>query len=110
MAKKIVRQKVKETAAIYSASPVSLQETFQGSITSKGQLVIPVSLRRKYGITPQTRIVIYDDGQQIILKPITSDAIHRLRGSLRGSGMVKALLEERAKDREREDTKFNRSR
>jgi len=110
MAKKVVPRKTKEAAAIYSAVPIPVRGSFEASITSKGQIVIPASLRRKFGITPQTRIVISEDGQQIILKPITAEAIRQLHGSLKGSGMVRALLEERAADREREDAKFSRSR
>jgi len=110
MSKKVSLRKTKEAAALYSAAPITVRGSFEATVTSKGQIVIPASLRRKFGITPQTRIVIYEEGQQIILKPITSEAIRQLHGSLKGSGMVKALLAERAADREREDAKFNRSR
>jgi hypothetical protein len=40
----------------------------------------------------------------------TREAIDRLRGSFKGRGLLKALLEERAKDREREDAKWVRIR
>ena len=40
-------------------------------INSKGQVVIPVELWRKYGITTGTKFVITDDGERIILMPIT---------------------------------------
>lgn len=70
-----------------------------------GQITIPAATRRRLGIKKGTRIHIEVDeqGQRILLTPITREFIHRLRGSLKGSGLVKALLEERAKDRERED-------
>ena len=42
--------------------------------------------------------------------PATREAIARLRGSFKGRGLLKALLEERAKDREREDAKLDRIR
>ncbi len=44
----------------------------EGYITVKGQIVIPAELRRKYGITPNTRIAILDNGNEIILRPITN--------------------------------------
>lgn len=69
-------------------------------ITVKGQIVIPAELRRKYGITERTRIVITDNGKEIILRPITRAYLKRLRGSLKGDA-IKVLLEERRKDRER---------
>jgi AbrB family looped-hinge helix DNA binding protein len=72
-------------------------------VTAKGQIVIPAELRRKYGIKSGTRIVIIDNGDSITLKPITEQYISSLRGSLRGKGVLKALVEERRLDQERED-------
>jgi AbrB family looped-hinge helix DNA binding protein len=69
--------------------------------TVKGQIVIPAELRRKYKITEKTRIVIVDNGDEIILRPITPDAIKKLRGVLKGSGALQILMEERKKDREK---------
>jgi AbrB family looped-hinge helix DNA binding protein len=71
-------------------------------VTSKGRIVIPAALRHKYGIKEGTRIIVTDDGDSITLKPITEPYLRRLRGSLKGKGILKALVEERRKDRERE--------
>jgi AbrB family looped-hinge helix DNA binding protein len=70
--------------------------------TIKGQIVIPASLRRKYGIKNGTRIIITDTGNSIVLKPVTEQYLRNLQGSLRGKGGLKALLEERHDDKERE--------
>jgi AbrB family looped-hinge helix DNA binding protein len=70
--------------------------------TTKGQIVIPSALRRKYGIKVGTKILVYDDGERIILKPVTEQYLKGLQGVLKGKGALKTLLEERAKDRERE--------
>ena len=70
--------------------------------TTKGQIVIPASLRRKYGIKVGTKILVYDDGERIILKPVTEQYLKGLQGALKGKGALKILLQERAKDRERE--------
>jgi len=70
--------------------------------TTKGQIVIPSSLRRKYGIKVGTKILVYDDGERIILKPITESYLKNLQGALKGKGALKVLLQERAKDRGRE--------
>ena len=72
-------------------------------VTAKGQIVIPVELRRKYGIKSGTRIVITDNGDSITLKPVTEQRLRNLQGSLRGKGLLKALVEERRLDQERED-------
>ncbi|HEX6304805.1 MAG TPA: AbrB/MazE/SpoVT family DNA-binding domain-containing protein [Anaerolineales bacterium] len=69
-------------------------------VSSKGQIVIPADMRRKYGIKSGTRIEIYDDGERIILRPVTPEYIRSLRGSLKGGGALKILKEERRKEME----------
>jgi len=68
--------------------------------TSKGQIVIPSSIRRKLGIKEGTRIQIEENGKEIILKPITRDYVHSFRGKLRGKGLMKALMAEKKAERE----------
>lgn len=63
--------------------------------TAKGQIVIPAILRRKYGIKKGTRIVVSDNGDSIILKPMTEEYLKKLQGSLKGKGGLKTLLDER---------------
>jgi AbrB family looped-hinge helix DNA binding protein len=65
--------------------------------TTKGQIVIPAEIRRKLGIKEGTRIRVElnEEAGQIILKPITREAISRLRGKYRGAGILKALKEDR---------------
>jgi len=75
------------------------------SATVKGQVLIPVALRRKYGIKPGTRIQVYEEDGRIILQPVTREQIRRVRGMFKGSGMLKTLLAERKRDREIEDGK-----
>jgi len=70
--------------------------------TVKGQIVIPVELRRKYGITAGTKIAVIDGGDVIILKPVTAESLRRLQGVLKGQGALRALMEERRQDQERE--------
>jgi len=71
--------------------------------TVKGQIVIPAALRKKYGITGGTRIVVVDNGDEIVLRPITSQYLKKLRGSLKGKGALKVLMDERRKDKAREN-------
>ncbi len=70
--------------------------------TIKGQIVIPASLRRKYGIKNGTKIIILDNGELIVLKPITDQYLQKLQGSLKGKGGMQVLLEERRKDEAKE--------
>lgn len=70
--------------------------------TVKGQIVIPASLRRKYGIKNGTKIIVTDAGDSIILKPVTEQYLKNLQGSLKGKSGLKVLLDERRKDKDKE--------
>jgi AbrB family looped-hinge helix DNA binding protein len=70
--------------------------------TSKGQIVIPSVIRKRLGIKEGTRIQIKldEDAGEIILKPITREFVHSLRGKFKGKGLLKALMTEKKKERE----------
>jgi AbrB family looped-hinge helix DNA binding protein len=76
--------------------------------TVKGQITIPVALRRKYGITEKTRIYVYEEDGKIILKPITREYIHSMRGMLKGTNAMEVLKEARAFDRQKEEERLQR--
>lgn len=65
--------------------------------TTRGRIVIPVTLRRKYGIKEGTRIFIEDNGDSIVLKPITEEYLKKLQGTLKSKGTLKILVNERRK-------------
>ncbi len=70
------------------------------TVTSKGQLVIPARLRRKYSIRKGTKVAFVEEGNRLLLQPITSDFIEGLRGSLpKESRAMEILLEERRGER-----------
>lgn len=69
-------------------------------VTTKGQLVIPARLRRRFGIKRGTRISFVEDDGRIILQPVTREFIGGLRGSLKGDhSALDHLLEERKRER-----------
>jgi AbrB family looped-hinge helix DNA binding protein len=68
--------------------------------TTKGQIVIPAALRRKYHIQGGTRIQVYEEKGQIVLRPVTRETIQRVRGLFKGSGAMKILREERESERD----------
>jgi AbrB family looped-hinge helix DNA binding protein len=71
------------------------------TVTTKGQLVIPSKLRRKYGIRKGTRVAMIEEENCIILQPLTREYIRSLRGSLKGEpSALKFLKEGRSRDRE----------
>jgi len=60
---------------------------------TRGRIVIPAALRRKYGIKEGTGLVIFDNGDSILLKPITEKYLRKLRGK----GELKELTVEKRK-------------
>ena len=69
-------------------------------VTTKGQLVIPARLRRRFGIKKGTRVTFTEEGGRLIVQPVTREFIRGLRGSLQGrpSGLD-FLLTERKRER-----------
>ena len=69
--------------------------------TTKGQVVIPSSIRRKLGIKSGTRIQIELDERngRIILKPITREYVHSVRGRYKGKGLLKELMAEKEREK-----------
>jgi AbrB family looped-hinge helix DNA binding protein len=72
-----------------------------GFVSSKGQLVIPSKLRRRYGIKPGTRINFHEEDDGIKIIPITPEVIDANIGFLKTNGkLLKALMEEKKKEKE----------
>jgi AbrB family looped-hinge helix DNA binding protein len=70
------------------------------TVTTKGQLVIPSKLRRKYSIRKGTQVVFVEEEDRLILQPLTPEFIRNLRGSLkRGPSALKILHQERKRER-----------
>lgn len=73
-------------------------------VTSKGQLVIPARLRRKYGIKSGTAIRFIERENEILLQPVTGEYIRSVRGVLKGeTSATKDLLEERSTEKQQEE-------
>jgi AbrB family looped-hinge helix DNA binding protein len=78
------------------------------TISSKGQLVIPVALRKKYKLKGGTRVAVGERDGQITLTPNPYEALLALRGCLSNvkEDVEGWMMGERRKEREREDAKF----
>jgi len=75
-------------------------KTQVSTVTTKGQLVIPSRLRRKYSIKEGTQVAFVEEENRLILQPLTPEFIRSLRGSLRGEpSALEALLEDRRRER-----------
>ena len=71
------------------------------TVTTKGQLVIPSKLRRKYAIKEGTQVAFLEEENRLVLQPLTPEFIRSLRGSLSSEpSALKFLLEDRKRERE----------
>jgi AbrB family looped-hinge helix DNA binding protein len=71
-------------------------------ISSKGQIVIPANLRKRYGLKEGTTILFQEERGRLILEPNNYSAIYALQGSLRDFPLEADLEEDRRTARQRE--------
>ncbi|MBL7996851.1 AbrB/MazE/SpoVT family DNA-binding domain-containing protein [bacterium] len=75
--------------------------TMDSVVTTKGQIVIPSKLRRKYGIKSGTIIHFYEGDGEIRIVPITHEMVKSNAGFMGTKGkLLKALMEEKKRERE----------
>ena len=76
-------------------------------VTSKGQLVVPSHIRRRFGIKPGTRVNFVEEGDRIIFQPVTREYISSFRGIFKlkpgEKSIVQELLDDRRAEKEKED-------
>ncbi len=70
--------------------------------TTKGQVVIPLRLRKQFDIEDGTKAVVEATPEGILLKPVTATLIKRGRGILKRAQVRKPLAEEWAEHQEQE--------
>ncbi len=72
-------------------------------ISSKGQVVIPANLRKRYGMKEGTTVVFEEEHGRLLLAPSNFDAIFALGGSLSDFPLEEDLEQERQSERSREN-------
>jgi len=70
--------------------------------TTKGQVVIPLRLRKQFHIEEGTRALIEATADGILLKPVTAVSIRRLRGLLKRPPGEKPFAEQMAEHKRAE--------
>lgn len=70
------------------------------SVSSKGQVVIPGSIRTKLGITTGARMMVMTDGENVLMKPIAPPRVEEFSALVKESqkaaktaGLTKADLQ-----------------
>lgn len=56
-------------------------------VKAKGQVVIPVDIRRKFQIDEGTRVAFFEERGRLFLQPVTDEFIDGMKGILRGRGL-----------------------
>jgi AbrB family looped-hinge helix DNA binding protein len=70
-------------------------------VTVKGQVVIPSKLRRRFGIKKGTQVYFYEREGEMVIRPVTDEYLRSLPGVTGTKGkLLKALMDEKAKERE----------
>jgi AbrB family looped-hinge helix DNA binding protein len=72
-------------------------------ISSKGQIVIPANLRKRYRLQEGSTVVFHEERGRLVLEPSNYEAIYALQGSLREFPLEADLDEERRAARRREN-------
>ena len=71
----------------------------KATVSSKGWIVIPADLRKKYGLIPGRQVQVVDYGGVISLVPVEDDPIEASRGLLSGGpSLTKMLVREHAQE------------
>jgi bifunctional DNA-binding transcriptional regulator/antitoxin component of YhaV-PrlF toxin-antitoxin module len=70
--------------------------------TTKGQVVIPMWLRKQFQIEDGTKAIVQATPEGILLKPVTSVTIRRLKGILKRKPSEKSFAEEWADHKRKE--------
>ncbi len=76
------------------------------TVSTKGWVVIPKELRKKYKLTQGTRVQVVEYGNVLVLVPLSADPITALHGMLAdGPSLTNALLMQRKQDYLHEENK-----
>jgi len=83
-----------------------------GTVSSKGQLMIPVELRAKYNIRPRAKVVFGEENGKLTVESTALAEVLALRGCLSHveEDVEGWWMEEKRKEREREEAEFEAER
>jgi len=79
------------------------------TMSTKGQVLIPKELRDRAHIRPGKKVVVRGDENRVIIEAAPDNPIEAGRGMFKSNPpLTRVLLDERRRDREREDRKTPR--
>jgi AbrB family looped-hinge helix DNA binding protein len=81
-------------------------------VNARGQVTIPIELRKQLEIKPGTRLTWFEDKGRLVLAPMTSKSINEIRGFLKPKpgepSAFEGSFKERAREKRWEDLKAAR--
>ncbi len=82
--------------------------SYSAKVSQKGWIVIPAELRHRYGIEPGTEVKLAPRERGVEVIPSMKDAVHETAGKYQVGkpSLLESLLEERRRERAREDESF----
>ena len=79
------------------------------TVSAKGWVVIPLEIRKRYGLKKGDRVHFIDYGGRIALVPAAKDPVAAGFGMFKGGpSMTEELLKDRREELEREERKIQR--
>lgn len=77
-------------------------------LTSKGQLLIPRRLRKKYGIEAGVKVIFEETESGVMIRPVNEQYFKTFRGMLSSTGKLKEEMKAmKAEEKKLEDKKLN---
>jgi len=70
------------------------------TVKAKGQVVIPVDIRRKFQIDEGTRVAFLEEEGRLFIQPVTDAFIDGMKGVLSGRGLPRRIEREADRDLE----------
>lgn len=81
-------------------------KTEEATVTSKGQITIPKTIRVSLGVKPGEKVVFIQEGKEVVMLPKTKDPLQRLRELRKGIQFTRRELDEMIKESKREWSQF----
>jgi AbrB family looped-hinge helix DNA binding protein len=68
------------------------------TVKAKGQVVIPVDIRRRFQIDEGTRVAFLEEQGRLFLQPVTDEFIDAMKGVLAGRALPEQIHREADRD------------
>jgi len=65
------------------------------TVSARGQMVIPASIRKRYGIKPKSKVELLDLGKEVVIVPIQNESLSKSKGILKGVSTYDLIKERR---------------